>query len=154
VPAGCCPILNCNILSDHTPRPSPSHGACTCRDEAAHADYGHAQSEHSYKFDVKVRSRPSLLSPRLTLGARADDLRRLHRRDRAHPQEGARYVLCAPLRARRPEPAAADTGAGVDSYEVSLEKQEVLVKGTIPYDDLLEKIKKSGKEVRSGETLA
>ncbi|ETW85848.1 copper chaperone [Heterobasidion irregulare TC 32-1] len=42
---------------------------------------------------------------------------------------------------------------GVSSYDVSLEKQEVLVKGTIGYDDLLEKIKKTGKEVRSGETL-
>ncbi|GJE86899.1 heavy-metal-associated domain-containing protein [Phanerochaete sordida] len=43
---------------------------------------------------------------------------------------------------------------GVSSYDVSLEKQEVLVKGTIGYDELLEKIKKTGKEVRSGETLA
>ena len=38
--------------------------------------------------------------------------------------------------------------AGVSSYDVSLEKQEVLVTGTIAYDDLLEKIKKTGKEVR------
>ena len=30
---------------------------------------------------------------------------------------------------------------------MSLEKQEVIVKGTIPYDTLLEKIKKTGKEV-------
>ena len=37
---------------------------------------------------------------------------------------------------------------GVDSYDISLEKQEVLVTGTIGYDDLLEKIKKTGKEVR------
>ncbi|PCH38053.1 copper ion chaperone, partial [Wolfiporia cocos MD-104 SS10] len=42
---------------------------------------------------------------------------------------------------------------GVTSYDVSLEKQEVIVKGTIPYDTLLEKIKKTGKEVRSGETI-
>ncbi|EIN07322.1 copper chaperone taha [Punctularia strigosozonata HHB-11173 SS5] len=42
---------------------------------------------------------------------------------------------------------------GISSYDVSLEKQEVLVTGTIPYDDLLEKIKKTGKEVRSGEVL-
>lgn len=35
----------------------------------------------------------------------------------------------------------------VESYEVSLEKQEVFVTGTIPYDDLLAKIKKTGKEV-------
>jgi copper chaperone len=32
---------------------------------------------------------------------------------------------------------------------VSLEKQEVFVTGTITYDDLLAKIKKTGKEVRS-----
>ena len=38
-------------------------------------------------------------------------------------------------------------GLGVDSYDVSLEKQEVIVKGSIPYDTLLEKIKKTGKEV-------
>ncbi|THH11575.1 hypothetical protein EW146_g7991 [Bondarzewia mesenterica] len=42
---------------------------------------------------------------------------------------------------------------GISSYEISLEKQEVLVKGTIPYDDLLATIKKTGKEVRSGKTL-
>lgn len=39
--------------------------------------------------------------------------------------------------------------AGVSKYSVNLEKQEVLVEGTIPYDTLLEKIKKTGKEVRS-----
>lgn len=37
---------------------------------------------------------------------------------------------------------------GVESYNISLEKQEVIVKGSIGYDDLLEKIKKTGKEVR------
>ncbi|KAG8929699.1 Cytosolic copper metallochaperone [Tulasnella sp. 419] len=42
----------------------------------------------------------------------------------------------------------------VSEFSVDLPKQEVLVTGTIPYDDLLEKIKKTGKEVRSGETLA
>jgi copper chaperone len=42
---------------------------------------------------------------------------------------------------------------GVESFDVSLETQKVVVKGTIPYDELLEKIKKTGKEVRSGETL-
>lgn len=36
---------------------------------------------------------------------------------------------------------------GVESYDISLEKQEVIVKGSIGYDDLLEKIKKTGKEV-------
>ncbi|KAJ7709869.1 hypothetical protein B0H17DRAFT_1029558 [Mycena rosella] len=42
---------------------------------------------------------------------------------------------------------------GVSDFTVNLETQEVLVNGTIPYDDLLAKIKKTGKEVRSGETL-
>ncbi|KAI6005607.1 hypothetical protein EDD15DRAFT_2154532, partial [Pisolithus albus] len=37
--------------------------------------------------------------------------------------------------------------AGVESYEVSLEKQEVTVRGTATYDFVLEKIKKTGKEV-------
>jgi copper chaperone len=36
---------------------------------------------------------------------------------------------------------------GVDEFTVSLEKQEVLVTGPIAYDTLLEKIKKTGKEV-------
>lgn len=38
--------------------------------------------------------------------------------------------------------------AGVDSYDVSLEKQEVIVRGSAEYDYVLEKIKKTGKEVR------
>lgn len=42
---------------------------------------------------------------------------------------------------------------GISSYNVSLEKQEVLVTGSIGYDTLLEKIKKTGKEVRSGVTV-
>ncbi|CAE6420288.1 unnamed protein product [Rhizoctonia solani] len=45
-----------------------------------------------------------------------------------------------------------ETG-GVSSYEVSLDKQEVLVTGTLPYEDVLAKIKKTGKDVKSGETL-
>lgn len=38
---------------------------------------------------------------------------------------------------------------GVESFDVSLEKQEVIVKGTAEYDYVLEKIKKTGKEVRT-----
>ncbi|KAF9644195.1 hypothetical protein BDM02DRAFT_3103334 [Thelephora ganbajun] len=37
---------------------------------------------------------------------------------------------------------------GVSSYDISLEKQEVIVKATASYDTILEKIKKTGKEVR------
>jgi hypothetical protein len=37
---------------------------------------------------------------------------------------------------------------GVDSYDISLEKQEVIVKGSIEYEKVLEIIKKTGKEVR------
>ena len=40
---------------------------------------------------------------------------------------------------------------GVTSHDISLEKQEVLVKATIPYDDVLAKIKKTGKEVKGGK---
>ncbi|KAF9780416.1 copper chaperone taha, partial [Thelephora terrestris] len=42
---------------------------------------------------------------------------------------------------------------GVTFYEVSLEKQEVIVKATVPYETVLEKISKTGKEVRSGTTV-
>jgi copper chaperone len=35
----------------------------------------------------------------------------------------------------------------VSSYDVSLENQEVLVTGSIPYDDVLAVISKTGKEV-------
>ena len=42
---------------------------------------------------------------------------------------------------------------GVSSYDVSLEKQEVLVTGDIAYDDLLAMIKKTGKEVRSSSVV-
>ncbi|TFK29970.1 hypothetical protein FA15DRAFT_651534 [Coprinopsis marcescibilis] len=42
------------------------------------------------------------------------------------------------------EKAKAD---GVSSFDVSLEKQEVIVKGSLPYDDVLARIKKTGKEV-------
>ena len=37
---------------------------------------------------------------------------------------------------------------GVSSFDISLEKQEVVVKATAPYETVLEKIKKTGKEVR------
>ncbi|KAI0748210.1 copper chaperone taha [Daedaleopsis nitida] len=42
---------------------------------------------------------------------------------------------------------------GVSSYDISLEKQEVVVKGTIPYEDLHAKIAKTGKQIISGETV-
>ncbi|KAF9053721.1 hypothetical protein BDZ89DRAFT_924424, partial [Hymenopellis radicata] len=37
---------------------------------------------------------------------------------------------------------------GVQEYNVDLATQLVTVKGTIPYDDVLARIKKTGKEVR------
>jgi copper chaperone len=43
---------------------------------------------------------------------------------------------------------------GIESYDVSLEKQEVIVKTGIDYETILAKIKKTGKEVKSGETIA
>ncbi|KZO95848.1 heavy metal transport/detoxification protein [Calocera viscosa TUFC12733] len=42
---------------------------------------------------------------------------------------------------------------GVSSYETSLEKQEVIVKGTAEYETVLEKIQKTGKQVLGGQTL-
>ncbi|KAN0113911.1 copper chaperone taha [Russula decolorans] len=48
---------------------------------------------------------------------------------------------------------AQEKGPGIASYDVNLEKQEVLVSGTIPYDDVLAVISKTGKEVRSGKVV-
>jgi len=43
---------------------------------------------------------------------------------------------------------------GVERFEVDLEKQTVIVHPTTAtYDEVLEKIKKTGKEVRSGKTV-
>ncbi|KAF9013852.1 hypothetical protein BDQ17DRAFT_424148 [Cyathus striatus] len=47
----------------------------------------------------------------------------------------------------------AKVDGGVSTYSVDLEKQEVIVEGTSSYDDVLARIKKTGKEVRSGVTL-
>ncbi|RDB21079.1 Metal homeostasis factor ATX1 [Hypsizygus marmoreus] len=42
---------------------------------------------------------------------------------------------------------------GVSDFTVDLATQEVVVKATLPYDDILARIKKTGKEVRSGVTV-
>ncbi|SPO27933.1 probable ATX1 - antioxidant protein and metal homeostasis factor [Ustilago trichophora] len=42
---------------------------------------------------------------------------------------------------------------GVSSFDVSLENQSVVVKGSAPYETVLEKIKKTGKEVKSAEVV-
>jgi len=41
----------------------------------------------------------------------------------------------------------------VNSYDVSLEQQQVIVKAEVDYDTVLARIKKTGKEVRSGEVV-
>ncbi|KAL9938258.1 hypothetical protein V8E36_002881 [Tilletia maclaganii] len=43
---------------------------------------------------------------------------------------------------------------GVSSYDISLETQTVIVKGSAPFETVLEKIKKTGKEVKSSEVVA
>lgn len=43
--------------------------------------------------------------------------------------------------------AMSNVQTGVSEYNVNLESQLVTVKGTIPYDDVLAKIQKTGKEV-------
>lgn len=52
-----------------------------------------------------------------------------------------------------PRPGPLPSLAGVSSYDVSLDTQQVIVKTTVPYDDILAKIKKTGKEVISGEVV-
>lgn len=48
---------------------------------------------------------------------------------------------------------AKDTGAGVNSFNVSLENQSVEVRGPIAFDDLTSKIEKTGKKVSSCAVL-
>ncbi|KAK9482466.1 hypothetical protein V1527DRAFT_476269 [Lipomyces starkeyi] len=45
---------------------------------------------------------------------------------------------------------------GVNDVKITFESQEVVVKtnGDVSYDAILNQIKKSGKEVRSGEVIA
>lgn len=49
--------------------------------------------------------------------------------------------------------ASADCSSGVESYNVSLETQtaEIHTVDSLGYDTVLEKIKKTGKKVNSGE---
>lgn len=54
----------------------------------------------------------------------------------------------APTSASR-RTASSRARAGVDNFDVSLEKQEVIVNTALPYDTVLERIKKTGKEVRA-----
>jgi len=42
---------------------------------------------------------------------------------------------------------------GIKKYDVNLENQTVLVEGTATYDYIYEKIRKTGKEIISGETV-
>ncbi|KAH9061106.1 copper chaperone taha [Lactarius vividus] len=48
---------------------------------------------------------------------------------------------------------AKNSDNGVSEYNVNLDTQEVIVKGSIPYDELHSIISKTGKEVRSGTTV-
>jgi len=41
----------------------------------------------------------------------------------------------------------------IETYNVDLDTQEVVVKGSASYDYVYEKIKKTGKEIISGETV-
>lgn len=43
---------------------------------------------------------------------------------------------------------------GVESFDVSLEKQAVDVRATVPFETVLEKIKKTGKEVIDSKVVA
>jgi copper chaperone len=59
----------------------------------------------------------------------------------------------SPQGSSHPRVPAANGVAGVESYNVSLETQtaEVVAAESLDYDTVLEKIKKTGKKVKSGE---
>ena len=45
-------------------------------------------------------------------------------------------------------------GLGIDEFSVNLDTQEVIVKGTIPFDDVTAKIAKTGKQVRTSTRIS
>jgi hypothetical protein len=76
----------------------------------------------------------------------------------AWPQAVQRSPSCLEVHAAQaycPAPLTPPSAnPGVSSFDVSLETQTVVVKGTAPYETVLEKIKKTGKEVKKGEVVA
>lgn len=101
------------------------------------------ESGHTYKFNVKVSVYYFLPKRELTRhqmhcgGCSGAVTRALQK---AKDTGGARshYVLFPPC---------SYFITGVSSFDVSLEKQEVIVQSPLAYDDILEKIKKTGKDV-------
>jgi copper chaperone len=105
-----------------------------------------ADTEHSYKFDVKVmltchhhNLRPNVQS-QMTCGGCSGAVTRALKKAQDNGT-GSEYGVML-----RPDTAHFES---VSSFDVSLEKQEVLVTGSIPYDDVMGVIKKTGKEVGS-----
>lgn len=75
-------------------------------------------------------------------------------RHRPCPQEDRRCVaLTNNASSRNAAYSPSCVATGVSSYDISLEKQEVIVKTAIPYDDIHAKIAKTGKKIVSGETV-
>jgi copper chaperone len=67
--------------------------------------------------------------------------------------DGELSPLPPPPHGSQPRMPEANCTAGVESYTVSLETQtaEVIAAESLDYDTVLEKIKKTGKKVKSGE---
>ncbi|KAI0703624.1 hypothetical protein BC835DRAFT_1303149 [Cytidiella melzeri] len=84
-------------------------------------------SEHKYKFDVKM-----------TCGGCSSAVERVLKKTEGWFDISFRTAV----------KSSAFVATGVTDFTVDLEKQEVLVAGSIEYDDLLQKIKKTGKEGR------
>ena len=63
----------------------------------------------------------------------------------------ARYITTPPAYYASPYTQLTNSNlreTGFSSFDLSLEKKEVVVKTTVPYDSVLEKIKKTSKDVR------
>lgn len=64
--------------------------------------------------------------------------------------------VCFSRRTRRPvlmDPHHPTLLAGIASYEISIERQEVVVHTSMDYNTVLATLKKTGKEVKSGEVV-
>ncbi|EJU05604.1 hypothetical protein DACRYDRAFT_104090 [Dacryopinax primogenitus] len=95
-------------------------------------------SDHTYQFNVKMHCSGCSGAVQRALG-KADGA--------CPPHFRGHYLILSPC-------FCGMRMTGISSYEVSLEKQEVTVNTARSYEDVLQVISKTGKEVLSGTTIA
>ena len=83
-----------------------------------------------------------------------DDVHRLlrPRRSRTASSKGRWYAVCLRVGERRSLTILGDS-EGVRAFTVDLDRQEVTVTGTIPYDEVVARIARTGRVIQSGAVV-